>query len=141
MYVVLQVTDGGVRVIDVKADDDLQDSPLRGHIHAVSDRIRSDRPCSGIVHVLDGTVMVACAGWTPGSASHAMEFGGDVKIEADRETCTAAGQCASVAAALFDQDEDGVVVLLKVEPSEAEEALARRAASLCPARAITIIED
>jgi ferredoxin len=70
-----------------------------------------------------------------------MEFGGDVKIEADRDTCTAAGQCASVAAALFDQDEDGVVVLLKAEPSEAEEALARRAASLCPARAITIIEE
>lgn len=64
-----------------------------------------------------------------------------MKIAADRETCTAAGQCASVAAALFDQDDDGVVVLLKDEPSEAEEAMARRAASLCPARAITIVED
>ncbi len=64
-----------------------------------------------------------------------------MQIKADRETCTAAGQCASVAPALFDQDDDGVVVLLKDEPSEAEEALARRAASLCPARAITIVED
>ncbi len=64
-----------------------------------------------------------------------------MQIAVDRETCTAAGQCASVAAALFDQDDDGVVVLLKDEPSEAEEAMARRAASLCPARAITIVED
>ena len=64
-----------------------------------------------------------------------------MQITADRGTCTAAGQCASVAAALFDQDDDGVVVLLKEEPSEAEEPLARRAASLCPARAIMIVED
>ncbi len=64
-----------------------------------------------------------------------------MQIAVDRETCTAAGQCASVAAALFDQDDDGVVVLLKDKPSEAEEAMARRAASLCPARAITIVED
>ena len=64
-----------------------------------------------------------------------------MQIAVDRETCTAAGQCASVAAALFDQDDDGVVVLLKDDPSEAEEAMARRAASLCPARAITIVED
>ena len=64
-----------------------------------------------------------------------------MQITGDRETCTAAGQCASVAAALFDQDDDGVVVLLKEEPSEAEEPLARRAGSLCPARAITIVED
>jgi ferredoxin len=63
-----------------------------------------------------------------------------MQIAADRDICTAAGQCASVAPALFDQDDDGVVVLLNAEPAEAEEALARRAASLCPARAITIVE-
>jgi len=70
-----------------------------------------------------------------------MTFGGDMQIAVDRDTCTAAGQCASVAAALFDQDDDGVVVLLNAEPGEAEEPLARRAASLCPARAIKLIED
>jgi ferredoxin len=64
-----------------------------------------------------------------------------MQIAVDRDLCTAAGQCASVAPALFDQDDDGVVVLLKAEPAEAEETLARRAASLCPARAITIVED
>jgi ferredoxin len=64
-----------------------------------------------------------------------------MKIAADRETCTAAGQCASVAPALFDQDDDGVVVVLNDEPSEAEEAQARRAVSLCPARAISIVEE
>lgn len=61
-------------------------------------------------------------------------------ISADRDTCTAAGQCASVASALFDQDDDGIVLLLDAEPGEAQEASARRAASLCPARAIKITE-
>lgn len=61
-------------------------------------------------------------------------------ITADRDLCAAAGQCASVAGDLFDQDDDGVVVLLTAEPSEAEEPAARRAARLCPAQAIRIIE-
>jgi len=64
-----------------------------------------------------------------------------MQITVDRDTCAAAGQCASVASALFDQDEDGVVLLLNAEPSEAEEPFARRAASLCPARAIRLIEE
>lgn len=63
-----------------------------------------------------------------------------MRITADREMCTAAGQCATVASALFDQDDDGVVLLLNPEPSEGEEAFARRAASLCPARAIKVLE-
>lgn len=63
-----------------------------------------------------------------------------MQITADRDICAAAGQCARVAGALFDQDDDGVVLLLNPEPSEAQEATARRAVSLCPARAIKIVE-
>lgn len=63
-----------------------------------------------------------------------------MRITADRDICTAAGQCASVAGELFDQDDDGVVVLINPEPSPSEEAAARRAASLCPARAIKILD-
>lgn len=64
-----------------------------------------------------------------------------MRIEADRDICAAAGQCASVAAVLFDQDVDGIVVLLKPEPAEAQEPLARRAATLCPSGAIRVIEE
>ena len=49
-----------------------------------------------------------------------------------------AGQCALVAESLFDQDDDGLVLLLNAEPTGDEQALARRAATLCPARAITV---
>ena len=63
-----------------------------------------------------------------------------MQIAADRDICAASGQCASVAAALFDQDDDGIVVLLHPEPGEADEPLARRAVSLCPSGAIRVIE-
>ncbi|WP_022884766.1 ferredoxin [Glaciibacter superstes] len=64
-----------------------------------------------------------------------------MKISADTATCIGAGQCALVAGDLFDQDDDGIVVLLGDEPAESQYVIARRAASLCPARAITITES
>lgn len=63
-----------------------------------------------------------------------------MKISTDTTACIGAGQCALVAGELFDQDDDGIVVLLNEEPAEAQYAAARRAASLCPARAITVTE-
>jgi ferredoxin len=63
-----------------------------------------------------------------------------MRIIADRSACVGAGQCALVAGELFDQDDDGLVIVLVDEPGEHEAGLARRAASLCPARAITIQE-
>ena len=38
-----------------------------------------------------------------------------VKIEADRDLCIGAGNCVLSAEAVFDQDDDGVVVLLTEE--------------------------
>lgn len=59
-----------------------------------------------------------------------------MRIIADTSACVGAGQCALVAGGLFDQDDDGIVVVLNAEPGPTEHAAARRAASLCPARAI-----
>lgn len=59
-------------------------------------------------------------------------------ITVNTEACVGAGQCAMVAGALFDQDDDGIVVLLDDSPDAAQHAAARRAASLCPARAIAV---
>jgi ferredoxin len=61
-------------------------------------------------------------------------------ISVESSVCVGAGQCALVAGEVFDQDDDGIVVLLEEQPDASYHAVARRAASLCPARAITISE-
>ena len=64
-----------------------------------------------------------------------------MKITADTSVCIGAGQCALVAGEVFDQDDDGLVIVLDDEPSDSLHVASRRAASLCPARAITIVES
>jgi ferredoxin len=65
-----------------------------------------------------------------------------LRIVADQGRCTSAGNCARVAPELFDQDEqNGTVVLLQAEPPASLVEAAREAESLCPANAITVIED
>jgi ferredoxin len=64
-----------------------------------------------------------------------------VKIVADADACIGAGQCALVAGEIFDQDDAGLVTVLDDDPDEVQLTLARRAASLCPARAIRILES
>ena len=59
----------------------------------------------------------------------------------DEDACIGAGNCMRTAPDVFDQGEDGFVVLLDDNPpSELDEdvLLARR---LCPARAITLKES
>jgi ferredoxin len=63
-----------------------------------------------------------------------------MRIIADTSACVGAGQCALVAGALFDQDDDGIVEVLDDAPGAADQPAARRAASLCPAHAITLEE-
>ncbi len=57
-------------------------------------------------------------------------------IDADRDACIAAGNCVMVADAVFDQDDDGLVVLLGDEVPAGEEEHAREAVKLCPASAL-----
>jgi ferredoxin len=64
--------------------------------------------------------------------------GAVMKITVDTTACIGAGQCALVAGELFDQDDDGIVVLLDDQPAESQQAMATRAAGLCPARAIAV---
>jgi ferredoxin len=63
-----------------------------------------------------------------------------MRISVDSDGCIGAGQCAMVAGEVFDQDDDGIVVLLEAEPSDDQQPLVRRAASLCPARVISLAE-
>jgi ferredoxin len=61
-----------------------------------------------------------------------------VKVTADRETCVGAGQCVLAAPELFDQDDDGLVVVLRDAATEDEEQAVRDAALACPSRAIGV---
>jgi ferredoxin len=61
-----------------------------------------------------------------------------IKVDVDR--CISGGQCVMSAPDLFDQDDDGIVVLLgQAGPGQQQEE-AREAARLCPASAIEIDE-
>lgn len=62
-------------------------------------------------------------------------------VRIDEHKCIGAGQCVLAAPEIFDQREDGIVILLDATPPVARHAAARKAAKLCPALAITIEED
>ena len=63
-----------------------------------------------------------------------------MKVTANRDVCIGAGMCVMSAPEVFDQDDDGVVVLLEVEvPAEHADAAARAVAS-CPSGALRRVE-
>ena len=64
-----------------------------------------------------------------------------VRVEADRDVCIQAGNCVMVADSLFDQDDDGIVVVLVDEVPEGEEHQAREAVKMCPSQALTIADE
>lgn len=57
----------------------------------------------------------------------------DMKLSADRDDCIASGNCVMISEALFDQDDDGIVVLLAEDVPEDEAEHAREAVKTCPA--------
>ena len=60
------------------------------------------------------------------------------RIHVDKHKCVGAGQCVLSAPDLFDQDDDGIVVLLDASPGDDRHAAALKAARLCPALAIRV---
>ncbi|WP_416975746.1 ferredoxin [Streptomyces sp. 4F14] len=63
-----------------------------------------------------------------------------MKITVDEELCCASGLCTVQAAEVFDQDDDGIVILLNEAPGPEHYDAAREAAAVCPAAAIRITE-
>ena len=63
-----------------------------------------------------------------------------MKISADREVCISAGNCVMVANAVFDQDDDGIVVLLVDHVPDGEVDHAREAVRLCPSQALRLVD-
>jgi ferredoxin len=63
-----------------------------------------------------------------------------VKVRADRDVCIQAGNCVMVADAVFDQDDDGIVVVLVDDIPDDEKGKAAEAVKLCPSQALTIVD-
>jgi ferredoxin len=63
-----------------------------------------------------------------------------VKVHADRDVCIQAGNCVMAADNLFDQDDDGIVVVLADDIPDDEQDRAREAVKLCPSQALTIVD-
>ncbi|MFE9318320.1 ferredoxin [Streptomyces albidoflavus] len=64
-----------------------------------------------------------------------------MRVTVDSEQCVGAGQCVLNAPGVFDQDDDGVVVLLRAEPDERDHEAVRTAGDLCPSASVVLQED
>ncbi|MGW3074585.1 MULTISPECIES: ferredoxin [unclassified Kitasatospora] len=62
----------------------------------------------------------------------------DALVTADREACIGAAQCAYSAPAVFDQDDDGHVLVRDPHPGPHEWDAVREAVDLCPVQAIRL---
>ncbi|PVX63412.1 UNVERIFIED_ORG: ferredoxin [Nocardia globerula] len=61
-------------------------------------------------------------------------------IVANQSSCIGSGQCVFTDPDTFDQDDDGVVVVLRSEPAADDEvALAKQAVDVCPSRALSLV--
>jgi ferredoxin len=64
-----------------------------------------------------------------------------MKVIADRDVCIGAGMCV-MTAEIFDQGEDGIVVIADaVEVPAEEQQRVRNAVSLCPSGALRLIAE
>jgi ferredoxin len=62
-------------------------------------------------------------------------------LRVDRSVCIGSGNCVRLASAIFDQDEDEGLVVLRVEEPPAEwEKVVRTAVATCPTAAISIVD-
>ena len=60
------------------------------------------------------------------------------RISVDTGKCIGSAQCVLAAPDVFDQDDDGFVMVLEENPSGEAETTARTAQGICPAQAIAV---
>lgn len=63
-----------------------------------------------------------------------------MRVQADRDVCIQAGNCVMVADAVFDQDDDGIVVVKVDEVPEDQLDNVQEAVKLCPSQALRLVE-
>ena len=60
------------------------------------------------------------------------------RISVDTGKCIGSAQCVLAAPEVFDQGDDGFVMVLEENPSGEAESTARTARGICPAQAIAV---
>ncbi|MFF3336644.1 ferredoxin [Streptomyces sp. NPDC002888] len=63
-----------------------------------------------------------------------------MKVELEADKCVASGQCVVAAMEVFDQDDDGIAILLDEQPGAELLDDVREAVAVCPAAAIRLVE-
>lgn len=63
-----------------------------------------------------------------------------MRVIVDVEKCCGAGQCVLLAPSVFDQRDDGIVVLLDERPPDITLKAVRETACVCPGAAIRVEE-
>lgn len=64
-----------------------------------------------------------------------------MEVSVDEHQCCGAGMCTLTAPEVFDQSDEGIVVLLDARPPAAVQADVREAAHRCPCSAINVRES
>lgn len=64
-----------------------------------------------------------------------------MRVLVEYEKCCGAGQCVLVAPKVFDQRDDGIVVLLDETPPPEHHRAVREAVSICPGAALRLEES
>ncbi|MDC0771436.1 ferredoxin [Streptomyces sp. HD] len=62
-----------------------------------------------------------------------------MKVELEADKCVASGQCVLAATDVFDQDDDGIAILLDEQVGEDRLDDVREAVAVCPAAAIRLV--
>ncbi|QYX76705.1 MULTISPECIES: ferredoxin [Streptomyces] len=64
-----------------------------------------------------------------------------MKVELEADKCVASGQCVLAAMDVFDQDDDGIAILLEEQVGEDRLDDVKEAVAVCPAAAIRLVEQ
>jgi ferredoxin len=64
-----------------------------------------------------------------------------MKVELEADKCVASGQCVLAAMDVFDQDDDGIAILLEDQPGPELLDDVKEAIAVCPAAAIRLVEQ
>jgi ferredoxin len=64
-----------------------------------------------------------------------------MRVTANRDVCIGAGQCVLTEPAVFDQDDDGTVLVRLDRPTGETADRVREAVGLCPSGALRLDED
>ncbi|MFI6441249.1 ferredoxin [Streptomyces sp. NPDC050759] len=63
-----------------------------------------------------------------------------MKVELEADKCVASGQCVVAAMNVFDQDDDGIAILLTEQVGDDQVDDVKEAVAVCPAAAIRLVQ-